>query len=605
VTGKGWVWEPSAEEEKVTKDDFIQRVIKIESQYGFLTSDYFWELEAIADELKRPSKFLQNIYNRHLSENVDFKAKTLSELLAATPEEIPWLIPDLLYRGSTTIFHAAGGCGKTLLVYNLIKSLTDGVAFLGKRPMGKVNCGIIQIDEPERVLIERAREIDLDGNLTVVTEWSATLVPQLEKMIKERDLGALFIDSFFASQKFAETRENDSDHAAVLMRLRDVAQRTNCAIVIVHHSNKQGGARGSGAITGAVSEVWHLYAPDPELHKQYKMKPSERIFESDKTRMCTPFKIAIALNGEGLQWNSLGDLTKVDDGSLNEPASVIERIKAWVSTREKPFTLTELIEDRTMATLERETVSRTLRRLQSKGFVVRLVPSQGRNETIFIPSHVSVFECPGVRDEPESLDTQEETSRTTARTTPEMLSGQPDAVRESDHPGQHRTNQVVREAVRDAVRDSKALPVKYLEPNPDTRTTENELFSRITSNGENKAGLASPHKPRMPYAGPPEGAIVRFVNEGLSAAEIKRMNGQGIGYPWGAHGVVSVIVKGTNRHEVIVTVDGSQTYVVNNFNAIEVLELPTDFQGVETSDSPFQSVERQGILGDDLIEVDL
>ncbi|MGL4947379.1 MAG: CHC2 zinc finger domain-containing protein, partial [Cetobacterium sp.] len=283
----------------LSASDIADLLKSIEKEAGFLTSDYDAAMTKIAFRLKRPVKWFQDFYMKRLSEFVKNTDETFSEVCKRSPQTVPWLIPDLLYRGSTTLFHAAGGCGKTLFMYNLIKGLSVTGEFLGLPVVEKVRCGLIQVDEPEIPFVERIKELGLDETDNLVNlDWSFGLVSTLDKWIEDNNLGCVIIDSFFAAQKFAPTRENDSDHAAILMRLRDVAQRTKANIIVLHHSNKQGFARGTGAITGAVSEVWHLYAPDAENDRQYKLKPSERIFECEKTRMVNPFKLALALDGE-------------------------------------------------------------------------------------------------------------------------------------------------------------------------------------------------------------------------------------------------------------------------------------------------------------------
>jgi RecA-family ATPase len=42
------------------------------------------------------------------------------------------------------------------------------------------------------------------------------------------------------------------DTAPIFLTLRKIAEETQCAIIVIHHSNKTGGYRGSSAIKGAI-----------------------------------------------------------------------------------------------------------------------------------------------------------------------------------------------------------------------------------------------------------------------------------------------------------------------------------------------------------------
>jgi hypothetical protein len=579
---------------KLTHDQLIEVVRSLEIKHGFLTSQYFWALEELADQLKRSARFLQTIYTKSLSQSCDLSDRTFAEACKAAPADVPWIIPGLLYRGSTTLFHAGGGTGKTLLMYSLIKAVNQSGAFLGQQVTEQVTCGLIQVDEPELPFIERMKDLGLDeSDNRVILDWSFGQVSTLDQWILEHDLGVVIIDSFFAAQKFAETRENDADHAAILMRLRDIAQRTHCAIVIIHHSNKQGGARGTSAITGAVSEVWHLTAPDPEKHRQYCLKPAERIFQSEKTRMCGIFKMGLAFDGDTLEWRNLGDLTKIDDGTIDQPATWAERIKAFAQASSEPFTVSDLLGDRTMLGLERETAKKTLARLKKKGFIDS-DQGGGKTETEwFKPGFRKKIKntCPGVPVQPETPASSSFEYRDINRET----SGTAQDLERSVPIASNRDTSDCPDCVPVDVPALNPLPGEDSSLNRDSGTGENEIFSRRQSEEREKQTKASAHKPRRPYSGPAVGSFVWFEDQGLTEADHKRMRSQGTEYPWGQCGFVTEIVQGTNRHEIIVTV-ADRTYLVDNFLAIEVLETPEERAAMRSESTAWDPTLEQGEL---------
>lgn len=570
---------------KMELDDFIALMREIEVKHGFLTSKYFWELEYLADNLKRSSKFLQSVYNRHLSESCEDASETFSDVCKRSPTEVPWLIPDMLYRGGTTLFHAAGGCGKTLLTYNLIRGLSQTGEFIGRKVKEKVRCGLIQVDEPEIPFVERIKELGLQETDNLVKlNWSFGLVSTLDKWIEDNELGVVIIDSFFAAQKYAETKENDSDHAAILMRLRDIAQRTKSAIIVVHHSNKKGESRGTGAIPGAVSEVWHLTAPNPEIHSKYKLKSDERIFECEKTRMVSPFKMAIALEGESLTWKPLGDLTRIDNGTANEPATATDRVKLFIDNRVEPFTISQLLADRTMLGLDRESVRPILVRLKKKGFVDSL-STEGKTETEWIPPRFEKNEknrVMVVMVEGKPLVQQDFPTVTSTITT---------SITREDNVTVDRTitDAACNGSVMDNVTVGEPLQGNGFSPTITTITQKNEFFENdFYQRQDLQKNERSPEASRAPlasYTGPLPGDTVKFIADYVSAAERAALRKKGIEYPWGQSGTVTGHAPRGTGYAVTVVV-GSQSFVVTNLLAIETTRspkttAPTDLHGVE------------------------
>lgn len=590
-------------------DNWSRRIAKmseIEQSCGFLTSKYISHLEDLAKEEKLSPKSLQGIYGTYLSEEAEEEDRTIAEMVAATPEDIPWLIPGILPSGITLLLHARSGCGKTLLAYNLIKSLYQGTSFLGHRVTRETKCGLIQIDEPPLALISRAKELGLDKlSIPTKTKWSFGQLHTLADWIKRYQLEFLVLDSFFAGQKYAGTSENDADHAAVLMRLRDIAASTNCTIMVVHHSNKKDEARGTDAIVGAVSDMWHLCKPDPERHGQYKLKPTERVFECQKTRFCEePFKTAIALEGETLVWSALGDLNKIDNGTANEPASLAERVKLWLDTRTDPFTISQLLEERTMIGLERSNAKKILARHKRNGLCFGEISTDGVSETKWFSLIAQKFKPATTRDNifqnPETPSQSGfipatkggDNTRDIPGTKQNLVAGDKVDACLGYVPGVSRV--LSRGGVPPSNADSESVSGIHdstVPPKtPEFENTKNAIANRIADDNIKKSSEASPHKPSRPYGGPPVDALVQFKDRGLSPAYLRKLAETATDYPWGAMGRVVSIVKNTNRHEIIVSV-AEETYLVDNFLAIETIELPGEFKAPPESDDAWEVEE--------------
>jgi len=65
------------------------------------------------------------------------------------------------------------------------------------------------------------------------------------------------------------------DVQPVFNKLRTIAENTGAAIVIIHHSNKQGGYRGSSAIKGNIEAM---------IQVEYQEKSKQITFTSEKNR---------------------------------------------------------------------------------------------------------------------------------------------------------------------------------------------------------------------------------------------------------------------------------------------------------------------------------
>ena len=95
----------------------------------------------------------------------------------------------------------------------------------------------------------------------------------------------ILLDAF---TDFSHGDENSvKDTQPVLSSLRSIAEETQSAIVVIHHSGKSGGYRGSSSIMGGV---------DLMLHIQSKPDSPNVDFTSKKARDVEPFSFAAIAN---------------------------------------------------------------------------------------------------------------------------------------------------------------------------------------------------------------------------------------------------------------------------------------------------------------------
>lgn len=191
---------------------------------------------------------------------------SLADMLARPPKA--WLIDGWLGLGDIGMLFGAPGTGKTFVALDLALDAVTGQAagggaFALSRRLSVAYCtgeGGGGLADRLRAAV-RARRLDGDG-LTGLTLWTAQ--PQL---FGDGPSGAaswvaaaqaagdapdiVILDTLHGATAGAD--ENSArDMGQVLGSVRYIRDTLGCAVLLVHHANKQGGYRGSSALHGAV-----------------------------------------------------------------------------------------------------------------------------------------------------------------------------------------------------------------------------------------------------------------------------------------------------------------------------------------------------------------
>lgn len=178
-----------------------------------------------------------------------------------------WLIAGIIPLGSVTLLAAAGGSGKTSLMYNWAMSVATGTPWSGRRCI-KGKCLLISADEPlsdtkEKLAIIGYQEAGIEPGMVSFWEtWRFAHIQQLEAFVRRQRPVFIVIDSLtacFAGMNVDLIKSNAGDS---LYALRDLANVYQCSIVILHHLNRQSGLRDSSSFVDNVSEVVKLYRQD-------------------------------------------------------------------------------------------------------------------------------------------------------------------------------------------------------------------------------------------------------------------------------------------------------------------------------------------------------
>jgi energy-coupling factor transporter ATP-binding protein EcfA2 len=171
-------------------------------------------------------------------------------------EPVRWLWEPYIAKGKVSLIQGDGGSGKTTMAVAIAAAITTGTPLPGAE-----NSGIF---EPRNVVFQNAEDspkdkikpnlerFSADGERVFYIDDSETPLTftdeRIERIIAETGAVACFLDP---TQAYLENLYNVSKVRAAMKHLAAVAERNDCAIVLVGHLTKKGGKsayRGLGSI---------------------------------------------------------------------------------------------------------------------------------------------------------------------------------------------------------------------------------------------------------------------------------------------------------------------------------------------------------------------
>lgn len=197
---------------------------------------------------------------------------TQAELDALTPRE--WVYGHFLIRRFISAIGAPGGAGKTAYAYAVALAIMAGAEILGETVHDPGNVWIYNLEDPRNELLKRlkaallghgidfseiADRIFLDSGrdrplVIARAERDGTVVawphvPALIDELKARKIRLLIVDPFVRSHRVEENVNDHIDFVAALWA--EVADKADCAVLLVHHFKKGGQSGDAGAFRGA------------------------------------------------------------------------------------------------------------------------------------------------------------------------------------------------------------------------------------------------------------------------------------------------------------------------------------------------------------------
>jgi hypothetical protein len=314
---KGKDGKPSYDEILSTIEGFIG-LYNNEARISYETSHWIEQrgvkmsqqnVEKIIDEAKL------RVHGKEEIESVD------ALTIASSDKARDWLIAGIVPLGSVTLLAAAGGTGKTTLVYNWALHVALGSPWSGRRCI-KGKSLLISADEPltdtaEKLSVIGYQDAGLQpGDISFWETWRFSNMQQLEDYIRKERPSLVMIDSLTACLAGMNVDLAKSSAGDAIYGLRDMANAYRCSIVILHHLNKSGGLRDSTSFVDNVSEVVKL------TRAEGNFDPNEFTLEWLKSRSGLTGKHSLQRDPLNYGWRYAGPL----GGSLEELDQAVNTI---------------------------------------------------------------------------------------------------------------------------------------------------------------------------------------------------------------------------------------------------------------------------------------
>jgi hypothetical protein len=205
---------------------------------------------------------------------------------------IEWILDQLISTGSVNLFYGEPGSKKTYALLSLAVCVALGRPWLG---FLTITQRVLIIDEESgerRLTLRLAAAIrgefgDENTPIEFISLAGFSLdnlvdVDELQLLILSRGVGVVIIDALTDVMSGDENSKKDTQ--PVFTALRKIAETTNVAIILIHHSNKGGSDyRGSSAIKGALDLMVKVESDEDSRFINFK---------TEKARDVEPTKFA-------------------------------------------------------------------------------------------------------------------------------------------------------------------------------------------------------------------------------------------------------------------------------------------------------------------------
>lgn len=278
------------------------------------------------------AKFLDKIAKIRLNEfndfmwrlhdtNYEFFADSPLDYYAQSPfyivnkkEPENYLIKPFITERTIIVIAGEPASGKSWMGLDLSMSLSMGKSWLGYETS---QGAVLYLDQESGKFADRFKMSLKSHDVNNSLNMPLIIVPpigidlfddqnkwdeMIEEMIIKYKFKLVVIDSL--SAVIGEADENSSGHMTIIFsKLRRIVNRTACCFIILHHLNRQGSSRGSGAIRAAC-----------DIHAVLSQKKGVIKIKTDKNRHGLPWEITarMSFENDGLMLTSIKDKSTIN-----------------------------------------------------------------------------------------------------------------------------------------------------------------------------------------------------------------------------------------------------------------------------------------------------
>ncbi len=302
---------------------------------------------------------------------------TAREIARATPEEVEWLITELVAIGAVTEVTAPIKTGKTEFLMRAVRAILDELPFLSRatlrtrvvycteQPAASLRAGLARAG-----LLDTEDLILLSWSTTGGTHWPVIVAAAVEEC-ERRGARLLVVDTLSRFASLQGTSENDAGAADEAMApLQRAAAQAGLGVIVARHERKGGGpveeaGRGSSAFGGAADILLNLRRPEGNQRKTIRVLRGLSRFDT------VPDELMIELTEEG--YVALGDRSALVAAETRRAL-----LESLPSDPDAALGIDQLME---VAKAPRTTVQRELTSLIGEALVARV--GKGRSGSPF------------------------------------------------------------------------------------------------------------------------------------------------------------------------------------------------------------------------------
>lgn len=255
----------------------------------FETTDTSLSKSIIANDVADTPTSKDNNSVSQNKENLNEEIKDFYTFDERTPKEIKWLWKPYIVKGNINIIMGDGGLGKSYLITWLVSAISKGAKIPFSNNNFKKGTSILQNaeDDPDTTILPRLMLNDVDvSKIGAFNEEKEFLevqqITRLEDRIKKFNPEVVVLDPI---QSFVGDININSQNEVknALKPLKQLAQKYNCAIIMIMHLNKNNSAKASQRANGSTEFITSsrsaiLITENPE-------NTSERLFIPIKTNL--------------------------------------------------------------------------------------------------------------------------------------------------------------------------------------------------------------------------------------------------------------------------------------------------------------------------------